>query len=213
MSDPDGVSRPDLYANWFAWATSNLGSDPQQAAAAANAAADVAVHGDGYTAAENAARAAWYRTAQTGGPVWRPGFWSLLLTSPWAWILPAGIVIFVLSFAAAPTGFSGGAFLGFVAMLVGLVAFVWQVGYAFLLSNRGMVAPASLLRFEIIQPSGRSTVRSYDATYQFEFQGRLRAARHRYFVRDSIRQDVMVLFYPKLPWIAKVLPEVLTPNS
>jgi hypothetical protein len=52
-----------LYAGWYEWVTTNLGSDPKRAAAAANAAMDSAAHGRGFNDAAQAARRAWASAA------------------------------------------------------------------------------------------------------------------------------------------------------
>src|SRR5439155_20393482 len=60
MSDePQAPSREDLYDRWHDWVTAHLGRDPDRAAIAAGAAADVAARGGGFNLAADAARAAW----------------------------------------------------------------------------------------------------------------------------------------------------------
>ena len=48
-----------LWNRWYEWVTTHLGRDPERAAAAASAAADIAAQGSGFNRAADAARAAW----------------------------------------------------------------------------------------------------------------------------------------------------------
>ena len=209
MADPEGLSRQELYANWLAWATTNLGASPTQAAAAANAAADTAVHGDGFNAAAIAARAAFFKAGLVGGTQWRPGFWALFILNPSVLAVPVALLVLVMGIAVSAGNKVVGPLLITVPIAMGVVG--WQVGYALLLSSRGEAAAGSLLKVRRVQ-SGRGSG-GWLATYQFEFQGRQSTASHLYWIEDSIRNDVVVLFYPRLLMFAKVLPEMLNPDS
>ncbi len=52
-------SREALYDLWYDWVTTHIGREPERAAAAASAAADLAARGGGFNPAADAARAAW----------------------------------------------------------------------------------------------------------------------------------------------------------
>jgi hypothetical protein len=209
MPAPGGESREDLYTNWVAWATTNLGGNPKLVEAAANAAADTAFRGDGLEAATNAARAAWFANAQADQSLWRPSFWSLILTNLWVWAFFGVLLVFVIS------AFSPGSRAGLFALTllpIGLVIVIWQVGTDALLSVKGTVASGSLVNVSKSYPP-RGGPPSYSADYAFAYQGRQCTASHDYLLEDSVRQDVMILFYPRFPAFAKVLPELLNPES
>jgi hypothetical protein len=213
MPAPGGESREELYANWVAWATTNLGGNPTLIEAAANAAADTAFRGDGLEAATNAARKAWFANAQADESSWRPGFWKLLLSNPFVWALPALLLVIVVSAFQHPV--SGVALVALMLLPIALIIVIWQVGSNALLSLGGTVAAGSLVN--VIKnfssgPRGGGTT-TYTAVYEFAFQGQKRTASHEYYVQDSIRQDVMVLFYPRFPGFCRVLPELLKPGS
>jgi hypothetical protein len=210
MPAPGGESREELYTNWVAWATTNLGGTPQLVAAAANAAADTAFRGDGLEAATNAARNAWFANAQANGSSWRPGFWKLLLSNPFVWVLPALVLVIVASAFQHPV--PGVALVSMFLLPIALIFVIWQVGSDALLSLGGTVAPGSLVKVTKGYPA-RGGPPSYSADYAFAFQGRQCTASHTYLMEDSIRQDVMILFYPRFPGFARVLPELLNPES
>lgn len=106
------------------------GDDAKSAATAANAAADAAVRGDGFDAAAEAARRAWIETAPAS--MWRPSFWSLLLTNWSFWAL-------VVTVISVPFVYVTAALAPFLLIYVGWKAYVfWR------LSRRGTVAPGSL---------------------------------------------------------------------
>jgi hypothetical protein len=205
LVSPEGISRDDLYNNWLVWVTNNLGDDAALAAVAANAAADTAVKGEGFNAAAEAARSAWVDAAPADKQLWRPGFWPLLLTSWYFWIL-------VVSLIAAP--------LIYITALVALVMLPivgWQAYNFWRLAKRGTVVPGSL--FNVKDPpriyirGGRGGGReSYIATYQFDSHGQ-HFTTHDYYSKDSIRQDVLILFDPKHPSNAMVMPELLNPGA
>jgi hypothetical protein len=208
MPAPGGESREELYTNWVAWATTNLGGNPTLVDAAANAAADVAFRGDGLEAAMNAARKAWFENAQADQSLWRPSFGRLILTNLWVWAFFVVLLVFVIS-AFSPVSKAG--LFSLMLLPIGLVIVIWQVGFDALLSLRGTVAAGSLTNVTKSYRSGGTP--SYTADYAFAFQGRHCTASHLYLMQDSIRQDVMILFYPRFPGFAKVLPELLNPES
>ncbi len=213
MPAPEGQSREDLYSNWLAWAASNLGGNPTLVQAAANAAADTAFRGDGFNTAMNSARAAWFAAAQADESLWRPSFSSLVLTNPFVWAIPVLLLVLVLS-ARSPV--SSVALLALVLLPLVLIIVILQVGRAGLLSLAGTVAHGSLVNVIKDVSSGipgKVPIPEYIATYDFAFQGRQCTASHAYLVPDSIRQDVMVLFFPRFPSLAIVLPELLNPES
>ncbi len=213
MSAPEGEPRQDLYINWLAWATTNLGGNPKLVEAAANAAADAALRGDGFNAAMNAARTAWYATAQADESLWRPSFWSLVLTNPFVWALPVLLLVIAVS-AFSPV--SSVALLALVLLPIALIIVIWQVGLDALLSLGGTVAPGSLVNVIKNVPSsprGGVGIPDYTAVYEFAVKGRKCTASHTYYVQDSIRRDVIVLFFPNFPRLATVLPELLNPES
>ncbi len=59
MTESEGRPREELYRNWHAWVTSNLGHDGTRATIAANAATDAALQGSGFNGAAKAAKTAW----------------------------------------------------------------------------------------------------------------------------------------------------------
>ena len=209
MADPKGLSRQELYANWLAWATANLGASPTQAAADANAAADTAVRGDGFNAAAIAARAAFFKAGLGEGTQWRPGFWALFILNPSVWAVPVALLVLVMGIVVSAGDKVLGPELITVPIAVGVVG--WQVGYALLLSSRGEAAAGSLLKVKRVRPSRGWG--GWLATYQFEFQGQQYTTSHFYRIEDSIRNDVVVLLYPRLLMFAKVLPEILNPDN
>jgi hypothetical protein len=209
MPAPEGQSREDLYASWLIWGTTNLGGNPKLVEAAANAAADTAFRGDGFNSAVNAARAAWYAAAQTDQSLWRPSFWSLVLTSPFVWGVPLLLALIAVSaFSRVPNV----ALLGLMLLPVDLIIIVWLVGRDAVLSLGGAVAHGSLVNVTKMYPS-RGGIPDYWAKYEFAYQGRPCTASHTYLVEGSIRQDVVVLFFPRFPRLAIILPEVLNPDS
>jgi hypothetical protein len=212
MPAPGGQSREDLYTNWLAWATTNLAGNPKLVEAAANAAADTAFLGDGLDAAMNAARAAWYATAQGNESLWRPTFWSLLLSNPFVWSIPVLLLVIV---ASAFRPITAVALVAVMLLPVAVIFVIWQVGLDALLSLGGTVAHGSLVNVtkNTSGTPGHYTIPNYTATYEFAFQGRQCTASHSYLIQDSIRQDVMVLFLPRFPRFASVLPELLNPES
>jgi hypothetical protein len=212
MPAPGGQSREDLYTNWLAWATNNLAGNPKLVEAAANAAADTAFRGDGFDAAMNAAKAAWYAAAQDNESLWRPSFWSLVLSNPFVWSLPVLLLVIVVSAFRPVTAV---ALVAVMLLPVAVIFVIWRVGLDALLSVGGTVAHGSLVNVtrNTSGTPGRYTVPNYTATYQFAFQGRPCTASHSYLVQDSIRQDVMVLFLPRFPRFATVLPELLNPEA
>ena len=212
MPAPGGESREELYTNWVAWATTNLGGNSTLVEAAANAAADTAFRGDGLEAATNAARKAWFANAQANESSWRPGFWKLLLSNPFVWALPALLLVIVVSAFQQPV--PRVALVALMLLPIALIIVIWQVGTDALLSLGGTVAAGSLVNVIKNVPTGpRSGGITYTAVYEFAFRGLKGTASHGYYNQDSIRQDVMVLFYARFPWFAKVLPELLNPES
>jgi hypothetical protein len=195
---PEGLPREELYKNWLVWVTANLGDDAEMAPIAANAAADAAVDGDGFNAAAEAARRAWVDAAPPDKQLWRPGFWSLLLTNLYFWGL-------ILSLILAP--------VIYITILVApflLAIVIWKAYTFWHLSRRGTVVPGSLVSVAS-SPRGRGG-RVYVATYKFDFHGP-RTTSQEHNTEGSIRQDVLVLFDPKHPWLAMVMPELLNPGA
>jgi hypothetical protein len=212
MQAPGGESREELYTNWVAWATTNLGGNATLVEAAANAAADTAFRGEGLEAATNAARKAWFENAQANQSSWRPSFWKLLLSNPFVWALPVLLLVIIASAFQQPVPRAG--LVALMLLPIALIFVIWQVGSDALLSLGGTVAPGTLVNVIKGGPSGpREGASGYSAIYEFAFQGQKWTASHGYYMQDSIRQDVMVLFYPRFPGFAKVLPELLNPES
>lgn len=209
MPAPGGESREELYTNWVAWATTNLGGNTTLIEAAANAAADTAFRGEGLEAATNAARKAWFANAQADQSLWRPSLWHLILTNPWVWGFFVVLLVFVKSAFSPP---SKAGLFSVMLLPISLVIVIWQVGVDALLSTRGTVAAGSLINVTKSYPP-RGGPPAYYADYGFAFHGRQCTASHTYLMEDSVRQDVMVLFYPRFPGFAKVLPELLNPGS
>ena len=135
----------------------------------------------------------------------RPSIWALLFTSVRLW----ATFLFLLPLAAAaPFVTSSGTGAGIVsAVLVGLVLLSagWQIYVLFELSKRGVIAQGSLVCEEII-----STARyqDYKATYQFEIEGQQLTCKEIYDLGRSVRHDVLVLFDPKRPKGAYILPRI-----
>lgn len=194
---PEGLSRDELYKNWLAWVTAHMGSDAELAPIAANAAADAAVKGEGFNGAAEAARMAWVDAAPAGKALWRPRFWTLLLTNLYFWAL----LVFVL---ATP-------FVRITAIVVAVLLPLvgWQAYRMWRLSKEGIVVPGSLVD---VQTHWVGRRRSYTATYQFEFHGP-NFTSHMYTQEDSVRQNVFVLFDPIDTRIAMVMPELLNPGA
>jgi hypothetical protein len=195
----EGLSRDELYKNWLVWVTANMGDDADLSALAANAAADAAVKGGGFNGAVEAARKAWIDAAPIDKVLWRPGFWPLLLTSWTFWAL-------LVASITAP-------FLYITALAVPFLG--WKVYTGWRLSHRGMVVPGSLTNVQdppLVQ-FGRGGGRAYVATYQFEWHEQQHSILKNYELKDSIRQDVLVLFDPKHPWLNVVMPEILDPGA
>jgi hypothetical protein len=198
-TSPEGLSRDELYKNWLVWVTANMGDDAELSAIAANAAADAAVKGGGFNGAVEAARLAWLDAAPIDKELWRPRFWPLLLTSWTFWVL-------LVASITAP-------FLYVTAVAVPFLG--WKVYTSWRLSHRGIVVPGSLI--DVKSPPlihfGRGGGSTYVATYQFEFHGQQHSTTQDYELKDSIRQDVLVLFDPNHPWLAMVMPEILDPGA
>ena len=55
----ESLSSEDLYGNWYAWVTTNIGKGDNLASIAAHAAAASAARGSGFNAAAKAAGVAW----------------------------------------------------------------------------------------------------------------------------------------------------------
>jgi hypothetical protein len=206
MAAPEGLTRDQLYANWLTWVTNNLGDDSQMTVIAANAAADAAVKGEGFNAAAEAARKAWVEAAPPDRQLWRPGFWSLLFTNLYFWLLVALVV-------SIPFVFVTIILVPFALIVVG-----WKAYLFWRLSNRGIVEPGSLVgqtapKLWTIQAGRGGSARGYTATYQFNYHGLAHMTSHAYALQDSVRQDVLVLFDPKHPWLNMVMPEVLNPGA
>jgi hypothetical protein len=201
-TSPEGISRDVLYKNWLVWVTANLGDDSGLGAIAANAAADTAVKGLGFDAAAEAARSAWVEAAPPDKQLWRPGFWRLLLTNLYFWILVGSVVTAPFLYITA------------ILALVMLPVVGWQAYKFWRLSKRGTVVPGSLV--DVKDPprfsGGRGSSRTYTATYQFDFHGQHFTSQD-YFSKESIRQNVLVLFDPKRPGLAMVMPELLNPGA
>ena len=124
MPAPGGESREELYTNWVAWATTNLGGNTTLVEAAANAAADTAFRGEGLEAATNAARKAWFANAQANWSSWRPSFWKLLLSNPFGWVLPALLLVIVATAYQRPV--PGVALVSLMLLPIALIFVVWQ---------------------------------------------------------------------------------------
>lgn len=200
MIQPESLSREELYRNWLAWVSANLRDDPKYAALAANAAADAAVKGEGYNAAAAAAMNAWIEAARAHDPLWRPGFWSLLLTDWYFWGLLV-LLITIPLYRAVPN-------LAVFGLLipVALIAVGWKVYLFFRLSKRGIVVPGSMVKLTVKDSDGDV----YRATYEFNFHGQHFISR---VSRDTTPDVVLVLFDPDHPRFAMVMPELLNPAS
>jgi hypothetical protein len=196
---PDGLSREELYKNWLVWVTSNLGDDAEMLPIAANAAADAAVKGDGFNASAEAARSAWVAAAPPDRQLWRPGFWSLLLTNLY-------FLGLVLSLILAPV-----IYITILVAPILLAIVIWKAYTFWRLSKRGVVVPGSLVDVKESSRTGRGG-RTYLATYQFDFHGPHTTSQE-HITEGSIRQDVLVLFDPRHLWLAMVMPELLNPGA
>jgi hypothetical protein len=198
-----GLSRDDLYRNWLVWVGTNLGDDAQLAPIAANAAADAAVRGDGFNAAAEAARNAWVEAAPPDKALWRPSFSKLLLTDIYFWILVGAVITTPFLYVTV------------VLVPIFLIVVGWDASRFWRLSKRGVVVPGDL--FDVKDPPPtllrtRGDPGTYRATYHFEFHGP-HFAKVSYYSKDSVRQDVLVLFDPKRPSNAMVMPELLNPEA
>ena len=205
IAAPDELPRNELYANWLTWVSSNLGDDSRLTVVAANAAADAAAQGKGFNAAAEAARNAWVEAAPPDRQLWRPGFWALLFTNLYFWILVALVI-------SIPFVFVTIVLVPFALIVVG-----WKAYTFWRLSNRGIVEPGSLVRQTVPKRwtinAGRGGSSGITATYQFNYHGGAHETSHDYYLQDSVRQDVLVLFDPERPWINMVMPEVLNPGA
>jgi hypothetical protein len=200
MTQPEALSREELYRNWLAWVTTNLRDDPKYAAIAANAAADAAVKGDGFNAAVAAATNAWIEAAQGDKPLWRPGFRSLLFTDLYFWALLVLLVTIPLYWVVPE--------LSLFAVLIplALIGVGWKV-YVFLrLSRRGIVVPGSMFNVTVKDSDGAV----YRTTYEFNYEGQHFISR---LSRESTPEIVLILFDPKHPKFAMVMPELLNPGG
>jgi hypothetical protein len=200
MTQPEALSREVLYRNWLAWATTNLRDDPKYAAIAANAAADAAVNGDGFNAAAAAATNAWIEAARSDKPLWRPGFWSLLFTDRFFW----GLLVLLLTiplYWVVPA-------LSLFALLIpaALIVVGWKVYVFVRLSKRGIVVPGSMFKVTVKDSDGEV----YRTTYEFNFHGQHFISR---LSRESTPEVVLILFDPKHPKFAMVMPELLNPGA
>jgi hypothetical protein len=199
LTPPVALSREQLYTNWLAWVITNLGDHPKYAGVAADAAADMAVKGQGFNAAATAAANAWIEAAQNDEPLWRPRFRSLLLTDPYVWALFLLLVAIPL-YLVSPQ-------FSIVAILIpfALIGAGWKVYVYLRLSRRGIVALGSLFNVTVKDSDGEM----YRNTYEFNFQGR-------HFVslssREFSREMVLILFDPQHPKFAMVIPELLNPG-
>lgn len=194
------LSRDELYRNWLAWVKTNLRDDPKYGPIAANAAADAAVNGDGFNAASVAATNAWVEAAKDDRPLWRPGFWSLVFTDRYFWGLLA-LLITIPVYWLAPA-------LSLFALLIppALLTVCWKVRVFWCLSRRGIVVQGSLVSVTVKDSDGDL----YRSTYQFDFHGRHFISR---LSRESTPEVVLVLFDPKHPRFAMVMPEMLNPGA
>jgi hypothetical protein len=193
------VTREELYRNWLGWVATNLRDDPKYSPIAANAAVDAVVNGDGFNGAAAAATNAWIEAAKDDRPLWRPGFWSLLVTDRYFWALLVLILTIPLH-RVAPA-------LSLFALLIppGLVAVCWK-GYVFWrLSRRGLVVPGTLINVTVKDSDGEL----YRSTYEFNFHGQHFISR---LSRMSTPEVVLILFDPNHPKLAMVIPELLGPG-
>ncbi len=190
----------EFYSNWLMWVTANLGDDPEYGLVAATAATAVAVEGKGFNAAALAATYAWIEAAQDDRPLWRPGFWSLLITESYFWVL-AGLLVTMPLYWVAPD-------LSVLAVLIpiALIGVCWKAYVFFRLSTRGIVVPGSLTNVKVTDSDGEL----YGSTYQFNFQGKHFTSR---LSRETTPDLVLVLFDPMHPKLAMVMPELLNPGA
>jgi hypothetical protein len=202
MTDSPTLSRDQLYQNWLSWSAANLGGNQAVIEAAANAAADTAAKGEGFNAAADAGKAAWYAAAQSDATAWRPDLTNLILTSAAFWVL-IGLIVGAPLLAAI----RGPWLLAVLLLPFALAAAIWQIGEDVLLSAHGAVAKGTLTN--VISGTRGST-----AFYGFTFEGRQYSASKSFYFDGSVRQDVLVLFWPAWPGaINKVLSELLNPGS
>jgi hypothetical protein len=190
----------DLYSNWLVWVRANLGDDPKYGPVAATAATDVAAEGKGFNAAALAATYAWIEAAQDEKPLWRPGFWSLLITETYFWVL-VGLLVSIPLYWVAPG-------LSVLAVLIpfALIGVGWKAYVFFRLSRRGIVVPGSLINVKVMDSDGAL----HRSTYQFNFHGRHFTSR---LSRETTPDVVLVLFDPAHPNVAMVMPELLNPAA
>lgn len=196
MSDAPELSREQLQSNWRGWVTTNLGHDPDRAAAAVNAAVAAVLQGRSIATASAAATNAW---TLSGGrpPSWRLTYWGLLVEDR-VFLGLAGILILVQGLWLSPAGA-----LTLVFDVLLLPPVVLRIVQANRLSRSGIVAPGVLVK-SVPVSIGRGT--SYAATYQFEHDGPHFASR----VAVDTPQGVLVLFDPKNPRRAMVIPTQLS---
>jgi hypothetical protein len=200
MTQADVLTRDELYWNWLAWVTTNLRDDPKYAAIAANAAADAVLRGDGINAAAAAATNAWIEAAQGDKPFWRLTFWGLLLTDFPFWALVVMLITLPL-YRVAPV------VTLFVFLIpLALAAVGWRSYLFFRLSRRGIVAPGSLFKVTVKDSDGDV----YRATYEFKFHGQRCISR---LSRTSPPEGVLILFDPKHPKFAMLMPDLLNPGA
>ncbi|HXC77016.1 MAG TPA: hypothetical protein VNU19_08185 [Candidatus Acidoferrum sp.] len=118
------------------------------------------------------------------------------------------LLVLVVLFSQAVFFNSSGSRIDIVSTVLGslwLLFAAFQVWVLSVLSWRGNVAPASL---DGNQASGTVVRRTRRATYHFEFQGQNLACKRTYLLQRSVRREVKVLFDPKRPQWAYVLPEI-----
>ncbi len=200
MPASESPSREELYAHWLAWVVANLRDDPRFAPIAANAGADAAARGEGFNAAAAAATNAFIKAAGSEEPLWRPGFWKLLLTDRYFWGL-AVLLVTVPLYWVAPA-------LIVLAVLIppALIVVGWKAHLFWRLSRHGIVAPGSMFDVRVKDSDGAV----YTTTYSFDYQGRHFVSR---MSRQTTPEVVYVLFDPRRPKSAMVMPELLNPGA
>lgn len=196
MTEPNQLSREELYQNWLGWVTAHLRGDPKFAPIAASAAVDAVVSGDGFNTAAQTAMTAWIEAAADDKPLWRPGFWSLLFTQFYVW----GLLILLITipfYRILPQ-------LSIFAILFppSLIAVGWKVYACWRLSMRGIVVPGSL--FNVTEKDSDGTV--YRTTYEYDFHGQQFISR---LTRELPTEVVLILFDAEHPKFAMVLSEHL----
>lgn len=130
----------------------------------------------------------------------RPSFWSLLLTNFQLRVTLLLLLLFALARFFSPFGTdTGSTVLG----SLGLLFTAFQIWLLFVLSRRGIVAPGSLVGE---QTAGSEVGRAHMATYHFAFEDQNLTCRRFYYLKRSVRHDVLVLFDPKSPRSAYILP-------